>query len=444
MNEHELTPLEKEVCEEMARLNPGNSPEMFFKGCTGRLFRYFADHGKPLADISPLSQLKELRKVEICCGICDISPLAALPALESIKICSALDILPCDLTSLKNLEHLYIHSGHCTVPKLEGLPKLAIVFLDGIDCLDGLAGLNSLEYLTVSNNSDLSDLSLLASCPNLTELEACHTSVSDLSPLAGHPSLKSIGLSSTKVTDVSPLSTIPTLKSIYLYGTEVADVSCLALLPNLNSLNLFKTRVTDLSAFQGRESILGIERKKLGIKKVGKEPAELKAAIEEIRQRLEKLGIVPRPPLKRDAICEFQERIGIKLPKEYTAFLMKIGDGFEGWSKFDSNSVFYRFPSLDKLEFDPEGVTKRFGHREGWCWENDEKATARKIDAATCNGQIELINCGCGRSYRLIVCGGAKGEVWDMTDVGVFPYGNGLDFLDWMKDFLDRNVEDTF
>jgi len=32
--------------------------------------------------------------------------------------------------------------------------------------------------------------------------------------------------------------------------------------------------------------------------------------------------------------------------------------------------------------------------------------------------------------------------VWDVTDVEIAPYGNGLDFLDWIKDFLDRKVID--
>ncbi len=441
MEKYQLTPLEREVCEEMAQLNPGNTPEMFYKGCTKKLFRYFADHGKPLVDISPLSQLKDLCTVEICCSVCDLSPLDSLQNLKGIKICSALEILPCDLTSLKNLEYLYIHSDHCTVPNLEGLPKLFLITLNGVDCLDGLAGLKSLEYLHISENTNLSDLSPLASCPGLVELEAHHTGVSDLSPLAGHPNLKHIGLSNTKVMDIFPLSTIITLESIYLYGTAVTDVSCLASLPNLSSLNLLKTQVADLSAFQGRENILAIEQKKLGIKKAGKDPAELKIAIEEIRQRLEKMGITPRPPLQQDTIRKFQERTGIKLPKEYTAFLTKIGDGFEGWTQSGSDSVFYEFPTLKKLKFDPEGVSKRFSHREGWCWEDDEKATSRKIDSATQNGQIELIDCGCGRSYSLIVCGGAKGEVWNVTDVGVFPYGNRLDFLDWMKDYLDGKAK---
>ena len=41
--------------------------------------------------------------------------------------------------------------------------------------------------------------------------------------------------------------------------------------------------------------------------------------------------------------------------------------------------------------------------------------------------------------YELVkhTAGRDRGEVWDMSDAGVAPYGNGLDFLDWLKDFLD-------
>lgn len=102
-------------------------------------------------------------------------------------------------------------------------------------------------------------------------------------------------------------------------------------------------------------------------------------------------------------------------------------------------SFVYRFPPLEQVKFDRERVRKRFIHREAWIWEDDDSATERKIAAAG-NGQLELVDCGCGRSFCLIVCGEAKGEVWDMADVGIAPWGNGLDFLDWMTDFLDGKV----
>lgn len=442
MNKYELSSLEREVFEEMVNCNPGTTLDMIFRTCIhsddSLKFHYYANANRPpLVDISPLVRLRLDTIALYHCNVRDISPLTQIPTLQCITLDGGTDILSCDLTSLQNLCSLHLHiTPHCTIPILKGLPGLHFISVSETDSLEGLRGLHSLKHLDIGYNPALSDLSPLSSCPNLEELSAYGTLVSDLTPLAGHPSLRSITLSSTKVTDISPLATIPTLELIWLYETAVEDVSCLASLPRLNSLNLYKTQVTDLSSFQGREKILGIERKKLGIKNVGKSAEEIKKVIEEIREKLNKLNITPRPPLKRDAIDTFQEQTGIKLPKEYTAFLTKIGDGFE--IKFDH--FFYRFPPLAEIPYDSECVKKRFSHREVWCWEEDPNATNQKIANATRNGQIELIDCGCGRSFRLIVCGGAKGEVWDMADVGIAPYGNGLDFLDWMKDFLDGKV----
>lgn len=443
MEYYRLTTLERIVFAEMADCNPGTTPEMIYKTCIhneGRyIFHYCEDNLRPpLVDISPLVKLHGLDEITLYqCAVQDISPLAQIPSLEHITISGAPQFLPCDLTALKNLTSLCLRcTPHCIIPKLDGLPNLRSVSLSTVDSLEPLRGLPALNYFVGSGNPDLSDLSPLADCPKLEHLSVVETAVSDLSPLAGHPCLKQIVLSDTKVTDVSPLVTIPTLEMIWLYGTAVEDVSCLAALPKLNDLNLRKTQVTDVSAFKGREHILGIERKKLGVVKASKSAAEIKTVIEETKERLDKLGITPRPPLKREDIAAFQDKTGVKLPKEYAEFLLKIGNGFE----IRRQDFLYKFPPLAEVLYNAEGIRKRFSHREAWCWEDDDNATGRKIAAATSNGQLELVDCGCGQSFRLIVCGGAKGEVWDISDVGIAPYGNGVDFLDWLKDFLDGKV----
>ena len=449
MQGYELTLLREKISGEMVRLNPGTTPDMIFK--TGKAvseFHYCADnHRPPLVDISPLAQMTDLTSVRLYnCMVSDLSPLEGLYKLENIEISSMQNylmnecrngvILPCDFTGLQKLRSLLLVAAHCSVPKLSGLANLARIYLHGINSLEGLENQLSVKEINIEESPDLSDLSPLASCPALERLEVSRTKIHDLTPLTNHPNLKSINVNHTAVTDVSPLSTIPTLELVWLYGTAVTDVSCLATLPRLNSLNLYKTQVTDLSAFQGRENIINIERKKLGVKKVGKSPEEIKASIAEIKEKLGRLCIIPRPPLKRSDITTFQERTGIKLPKEYVAFLTKIGDGFE----VQLQSFHYVFPPLQMVSFNPECIKKRFSYREMWLWEDDESATEQKILAATQNGQLELLDCGCGESYRLIVCGGAKGEVWNIAENGIVPYGDGTDFLDWINDFLDGKV----
>ncbi|USF25292.1 hypothetical protein N510_000203 [Firmicutes bacterium ASF500] len=449
MDEYTLTLLKDKVAEEMASLNPGTTPDMIFRtGKANGEFHYCADnHRPPLIDISPLAQMTDLTSVRLYnCMVSDLSPLEKLYRLENIDISSMQNylmnecrngvILPCDFTRLQKLRSLLLVAAHCSVPKLSGLPNLARIYLNRINSLEGLENQQSVKEIHIEENLDLSDLSPLASCPALERLEAYRTKIHDLTPLANHPNLKSINVNHTAVTDVSPLSTIPTLELVWLYGTAVMDVSCLATLPRLNSLNLYKTQVTDLSAFQDRENIINIERKKISIKKEGKTSEEIKISIAKIREKLDRLGIIPRPALRRSDITAFQERTGIKLPKEYVAFLTKIGDGFEVQLK----SFHYIFPPLQKVPFDPERIKKRFTHREIWLWDDDENATEQKILSATKNGQLELVDCGCGESYRLIVCGGAKGEVWSMAENGIIPYNDGTDFLDWMNDFLDGKV----
>lgn len=438
MKNDELTTLERAVFAEMAERNPGTTPEMIYETSIHNdwryIFHYYPTKSRPpLVDISPLAKLQGLDEVILYqCAVRDISPLADISTLVRLTVIGGPELLPCDLSSLEELRFLCLcTTPRCTLPRLPG--KLSSFSAAGIDNLECVRGIKSLIQLDLDDSPNFSDLSPLADCPNLNTLSVEGTAVSDLSPLAGHPGLKEITLSSTKVTDVSPLATIPTLEMIWLYGTAVEDVSCLATLPKLNNLNLRKTQVSDLSAFQGRESILGVERKKLGIKKAGKSAEEIKAAIAKVKEQLDRLGITPRPPLKREDIAAFQERTGVKLPREYTAFLTQIGDGFE--VKFQN--FLYKLPPLAEVLYDPEGIKKRFSHREAWCWEDDDSATGRKIAAATTNGQLQLVDRGCGQSFRLIVCGGAKGEVWDMADVGIAPYGNGLDFLDWLRDFLD-------
>lgn len=116
--------------------------------------------------------------------------------------------------------------------------------------------------------------------------------------------------------------------------------------------------------------------------------------------------------------------------------MTKIGDGFE----VQLQSFHYVFSPLQEVSFNPECIRKRFNYREMWLWEDDESATKQKILSATQNGQLELLDCGCSESYRLIVCGEAKGEVWNMAENGIIPYNDGTDFLDWMNDFLEGKV----
>lgn len=370
-----LTTLEKEVFAEMVKCNPGVKEADLLSGYSYVRFHYYGiaepkiSYQAPLVDLAPLSRLTHLEMLELDgCAISDLPPLGNLSALRSLNI---------------------------------------------------------------EENPELSDLSPLSSCKNLEKLNANDTAVTDLSPLAHLPKLRELSLSRTKVTDVVPLTTIPTLEMIWLYETPVEDVGCLAGLPKLNDLNVSKTNVTDLSAFCGREKIILIERKKRGSGTDKKTAAEIKQKAMQLKEKAGEMGLSLNPCLKRTQIKVFEERYGVKLPREYQAFLTQIGDGLTGACAI--------LP-LEQAVFDPQHITKRFSFREAWIWEDDKKAKKARIASALQNGQLQLADMGDGRSYRLIVCGSAKGEVWEMTDVGIAPHKSGGDFLDWFEDFLKETA----
>ena len=156
MKDYELTPLEREVVAEMARLNH-TEPEVIYKTSTHSdwryIFHYFGYKTRPpLRDISPLARLRELDEVTLYdCQVRDISPLAELTGLRHLTISGGPEFLPCDLTPLKELQTLSLHTTpRCNMPKLPGkLSSLSVTEIDDLECLRGM---ESLEWLNLNNN----------------------------------------------------------------------------------------------------------------------------------------------------------------------------------------------------------------------------------------------------------------------------------------------------
>ncbi len=84
---------------------------------------------------------------------------------------------------------------------------------------------------------------------------------------------------------------------------------------------------------------------------------------------------------------------------------------------------------------------------EAWIWEDDDRDDAvirEEISTKVCQGQIELIDLGCGNCYHLIVTGNCRGEVWNIADVGAQPCCERQDFLGWFELWLDNQDETDF
>lgn len=444
-----FTAAEREVLRDLASLNPGVTEDLLMS-CYRKIprtpdyieyrFAYNAYSRPPLVDISPLSRLERLGWIELVrCAVSDLTPVAALPNLAALRVSQNMVPIPnCDLTGLYQLKRISLSDFPVHSLKITGLSNLESIYLSqsSLTSLPAMDGLRSLKDLTISDNPELVDLTPLTACTGLETLTAHHTGVSVLTPLSSLTNLRELTLSFTPVTDVTPLKYCTNLERLWLYGTPVDDVSSLAALPSLKDLDLHKTKVTDLSAFDGRKEIIGIERKKLGPVKAKKSAAEMKEQTGQLRMKLEAMGIEPGPRLNADDIKGFEAEYGISLPKEYAAFLKQVGDGFEITTGPDR--FLYRLLPLTKTVIDSERVGKRFQLKDAWIWEDEANPSEERLTAAAANGQLELMDCGCGRSYRLIICGPAKGEVWELADVGISPYKNGEDFLKWLLDFLEE------
>jgi hypothetical protein len=156
-----------------------------------------------VGDVTPLSGLTRLERLDVYGSVTDVTPLAELTRLQELDL---------NGTEL------------CDVTPLSGLTRLQRLDLRGTQVSDvtPLSGLTSLKWLTLGG-----------------------TQVSDVTPLAGLPSLQWLYLGGTQMSDVTPLSGLTRLRGLHLRGTQVSEVTPLSGLTSLGWLDLRSTQVSE-------------------------------------------------------------------------------------------------------------------------------------------------------------------------------------------------------
>ena len=162
-------------------------------------------------------------------------------------------------------------------------------------------------------------------------------------------------------------------------------------------------------------------------------PEDYKKVLERIQKKTASLHINMGQCLTEEEIADFENCHKVKLPQAYRIFLKNIGNGcsrmFEGCR-------------LNALENSPcQELSKPFLLEKFWLWEDDDREyeiIEAEMEEKVYRGNIELINLGCGMSYRLITTGKCQGEVWNFTDVGVQPCCERQDFFGWFELWLDH------
>lgn len=169
------------------------------------------------------------------------------------------------------------------------------------------------------------------------------------------------------------------------------------------------------------------------------ESKDYENVIKRIREKVSALHIKMGECLSEEAIAAFEDCHKIKLPWTYRMFLKDIGNGCE--HMFEGRR-------LNDLESSPcQDLAAPFLLDQFWIWEDDERDSdiiEAEMKHKVYRGNMELINLGCSISYRLIVTGKCRGEVWNFTDVGVQPCCERQDFLGWFELWLDNQKQTDY
>ncbi|HTF80161.1 MAG TPA: leucine-rich repeat domain-containing protein, partial [Cytophagales bacterium] len=167
-----------------------------------------------ISDISPLSRIKELRKLNLSnTPVEDISPLDSCKTLGEL-----------------NLSHTKVRDIS-TLSKLKSLRKLYI------------------------NNLDLVDLGPLKGLTKLTDLEASDNQINDIGPLASLINLEKLNLSVNKIFKLDALKPLVKLTDLRLGKNEIESIEPLSALTDLIRLDLFNNKITSLAPIRNHIKI---------------------------------------------------------------------------------------------------------------------------------------------------------------------------------------------
>ena len=164
-------------------------------------------------------------------------------------------------------------------------------------------------------------------------------------------------------------------------------------------------------------------------------PEEYPEVIARIQKKVAERKLEMGPCLSEEEIVDFEQSCKIQLPQAYRLFLQSVGDGCGCES----------FPLRSLKEMERKDRSRPFLLEEAWIWEDDdrdEKVIREEIKTRVYQGELELIDFGCGDCYHLIVTGKCRGEVWNLADVGAQPCCERQDFLGLFELWLD-DQEDT-
>ena len=143
-----------------------------------------------------------------------------------------------------------------------------------------------------------------------------------------------------------------------------------------------------------------------------------------------------------EELAAFEERIGIRLPSSYKAYLVQVGAGEFTGSKVSLLEEWCQPYSEEELP--STFLSTPFAFREAW---NDRTLIdpalgwrAPYYDKLLFRGAMRIVNVGCETYYLLVVSGAEAGNMWcddrAGTQSGIFPLsvlGRRATFEDYIQ-----------
>lgn len=150
-----------------------------------------------------------------------------------------------------------------------------------------------------------------------------------------------------------------------------------------------------------------------------------------IKKKLILNGGVFNEPISIDIIRAFEEKYKIFLPNELVLFYTVVCNGCHMHNELN-------IKPFQDLEFNPNKIYLDFPFKEKWMWEwEDIPPNIERLNQLE-NGNIKIIDLGCGLSWNIVVNGEEYGWIWSFGDVGISPSEPRLNFLQWFEFWLDN------
>jgi len=229
-----------------------------------------------LKDVSPIEQLVNLKSLELSYNKINFLPenLGNLQKLESLVFVHnrVKDITP--LKSLTNLKELFFHYNYVEdISPVKNMTDLIRLGCDGnkIKDISALASLVNLTHLLLDQNQIERIPQEIINLKKLQTLELDFNNISELPDLKGLDSLYSISISHNDLSDEDfvKLDGLENVAFIYFScNKKITKVPIMKNLKSLKELYINYNNITDLSGFADNESFPALKRLEVGSNKI--------------------------------------------------------------------------------------------------------------------------------------------------------------------------------